>query len=140
MDDKLEKIRDSLIHDFNEGNDNLYQKLRKYDVDEEYLVDIILEKNKQRSDLMNLKTLNLDLINVIQEQNRQISNLSQKVEQTKKFSFKSVGGLILLTIMCLLSFSVLVTLYVIEPHATTMIFKFLLDILEQISKTFNSNK
>lgn len=137
MDDKLDRIRDSLIHDFNEGNDNLYQKLRKYNVDEEYLVDIILEKNKQRSDLMNLKSLNLDLINVIQDQNRQIERLSTRLDQTKKFSLKSIGGILLLLVLSFLSFIGLVVIYSIEPRATEMIFKFILDLLEKVSNIFS---
>lgn len=137
MDDKLDRIRDSLIHDFNEGNDNLYKKLRKYNVDEEYLVDIILEKNKQRSDLMNLKSLNLDLINVIQDQNRQIEKLSVKLDQTKKFSLKSIGGILLLLVLSFLSFIGLVVIYSIEPRATEIIFKFILDALEKVSNIFS---
>lgn len=137
MDDKLDKIRDSLIHDFNEGNDNLYKKLRKYNVDEEYLVDIILEKNKQRSDLMNLKSLNLDLINVIQDQNKQIEKLSTRLDETKRFSLKSIGGILLLLVLSFLSFIGLVVIYSIEPRATEMIFKFILDFLEKFSSIFN---
>ena len=137
MDDKLDKIRDSLIHDFNEGNDNLYKKLRKYNVDEEYLVDIILEKNKQRSDLMNLKSLNLDLINVIQDQNKQIEKLSSRLDETKRFSLKSIGGILLLLVLSFLSFIGLVVIYSIEPRATEMIFKFILDFLEKFSSIFN---
>lgn len=137
MDDKLDKIRDSLIHDFNEGNDNLYKKLRKYNVDEEYLVDIILEKNKQRSDLMNLKSLNLDLINVIQDQNKQIEKLSTRLDETKRFSLKSIGGILLLLVLSFLSFIGLVVIYSIEPRATEMIFKFILEFLEKFSSIFN---
>lgn len=137
MDDKLDKIRDSLIHDFNEGNDNLYKKLRKYNVDEEYLVDIILEKNKQRSDLMNLKSLNLDLINVIQDQNKQIEKLSTRLDETKHFSLKSIGGILLLLVLSFLSFIGLVVIYSIEPRATEMIFKFILEFLEKFSSIFN---
>lgn len=137
MNEKLDQIRDALIHDFNEGNDNLYEKLRKYNVSDEQIVDIILEKNKQRSDLMNLKSLNLDLINVIKDQSLRIDKLNETVNQNKKFKFKSVIGIISLTFMSLSSLLGLVLLYKFEPIATNAIFTFIINVLEEISKIFS---
>lgn len=137
MNEKLDQIRDALIHDFNEGNDNLYEKLRKYNVNDEQIVDIILEKNKQRSDLMNLKSLNLDLINVIKDQSLRIDKLNETVNQNKKFKFKSVIGIISLTFMSLSSLLGLVLLYKFEPIATNAIFTFIINVLEEISKIFS---
>lgn len=136
--EKIKKLKEDAISNFNTGDSTFYLKLQELGLDDKLIHSLVVEKNEQKTAILDLKKTNLELIQLIEEQDKLITKFENKYNNSKNLSITGPNSwLIVLVIIVAFVLSLIIS-YSIVPEATIYVLSFIINLMEKLSNLINS--